>query len=89
MAKPPVLITLTSAQRGLIRQASGKNIPKLRIEPSDTGPGWLYSGEGNQFWLLKHADPESYLAAQQNQQPSIDSQYCRFQLRLGRSGIHR
>jgi hypothetical protein len=89
MAKPPVLITLTSAQRTLIRQTLGKSIAKLHVEPVDSGSGWLYSAKGNQFWLLKHADPESYLAARQNQQRRIDPRHSLFHLRVGRSRIHR
>ena len=57
MVQPPVVINLTPAQRALIREASGKNIAKLGIEPAETGSGWLYSVKGNKFWLLKHPTP--------------------------------
>jgi len=89
MAQPPVVIELTAAQRTLIREASGKNVAKLGIEPVDTGSGWLYSARGKKFWLLKHPDPEAYEAARQKMQPRIDSRYARFRLKIGDSPIHR
>ena len=89
MAQSPVVITLTPAQRALIRAASGKNVAKLGIEPVDTGSGWLYSAGGKKFWLLKHPDPESYEAARQKAQPRIDPRHARFRLRIGESRIHR
>jgi len=89
--KPPpqVVISLTSAQRALIREASGKNVSELGIEPVETGSGWLYPAGGKKFWLLKDADPESYSAARQKQRPRIDSRHARFRLRIGASHIHR
>ena len=90
MAQAPVVITLTPEQRALIREASGKNVAELGIEPVETGSGWLYTaGGGKKSWLLKHADPESYLAARRKQQPRIDSRHARFRLRIGESRIHR
>jgi uncharacterized protein len=89
MAQSPVVIELTPAQRALIREASGKNVAKLGIEPVDTGSGWLYSAGGNKFWLLKHPDPESYEVARQKAQPHIDPRHARFRLRIGESRIHR
>ena len=73
----------------MIREASGKNIVRLGIEPVETGAGWLYSAGGNKSWLLKPADPQSYLAARQKHQPRIDSRYARFRLKIGASPIHR
>jgi hypothetical protein len=89
MAQSPVVIELTPAQRALIREASGKNVAKLGIEPVDTGSGWLYAGGGKKFWLLKHPDPESYEAARQKAHPSIDPRHARFRLKIGESRIHR
>lgn len=89
MAQPPVVIKLTAAQRAMIREASGKNIAKLGIEPVDTGSGWLYSAGGAEFWLLKHPDPNSYEAARQKAQPRIDPRHARFRLKIGKSPIHR
>ena len=89
MAQMPVVIKLTAAQRALIREASGKNVAKLGIEPVDTGSGWLYSAGGEKFWLLKHPDPESYEAARQKGKPRIDPRHARFRLRIGESPIHR
>jgi hypothetical protein len=89
MAQSPVVIELTAAQRALIREASGKNVAKLGIEPVDTGAGWLYAAGGRKFWLLKHPDPESYEAIRQKVQPRIDPRHARFRLRIGESRIHR
>ena len=89
MAQSPVVITLTAAQRALIRQASGKSVPKLGIEPIETGSGWLYSGAGKKFWLLKHPDLASYEAARRAHLPQINYRYARFRLRIGASSIHR
>jgi hypothetical protein len=89
MAQPPVVIKLTAAQRALIREASGKNVGKLGIEPVDTGSGWLYSAGGKKFWLLKHPDPQSYETARQKPQPRIDPRHARFRLKIGESPIHR
>jgi hypothetical protein len=88
MAQSPVVIKLTASQRALIRDASGKSVAKLGIEPVETGSGWLYSAGGRRFWLLKHPDPESYLATRQKRQPHIDSRRARFRLRIGASRIH-
>jgi hypothetical protein len=89
MAQPPVVIKLTAAQRALIREASGKNVAKLGIEPVDIGSGWLYSVGGEEFWLLKHPDPESYEAARQKAQQRIDPRHAPFRLKIGESPIHR
>ena len=89
MAQTPVRITLTADQQALVRQASGKNIASLGIEPNASGCGWLYSAANDQFWLLKHSDPESYRAARRRLKPRIDPQYARFRLRIGKSRIHR
>jgi uncharacterized protein len=89
MAQVPVIITLTPAQRALIRESSGKEVATLGIEPVETGAGWLYAAGEGKFWLLKQVDPESYAAAQRNHQPRIDSRYARFRVRVGASGIHR
>jgi hypothetical protein len=89
MVLDPPVITLTPAQRALIREAWGKDVARLGIEPVETGSGWLYSAGGKKFWLLKHADPDSYLAARRKQQPRIDPRHARFRLRIGASRIHR
>ncbi len=89
MAQPPVVITLTPEQRALLRAASGKSVSTLGVEPTESGSGWLYSAKGNKFWLLKHADAESYEAARRNHQPVIDPKRARFRLRTGASRIHR
>jgi hypothetical protein len=90
MAQAPVVITLTPAQRTMIRTASGKNVAELGIEPLETGSGWLCTaGGGKKFWLLKHADPESHMAARRKHQPRIDSRHARFRLKIGESRIHR
>ncbi len=89
MVQAPVRINLTPEQQALVREASGKNIASLGIEPNETGSGWLYSAGNNQFWLLKHSDPESYRAARRRQKPRINPQYARFRLRVGKSRIHR
>ena len=89
MAQSPVVIELTADQRALIRAASGKNVPRIGIEPVDTGSGWLYAGGGKKFWLLKHSDPESYEAARQEARPRIDPRYARFRLKINESSIHR
>jgi hypothetical protein len=88
MAQSPVVITLTSAQRALIQEASGKRVVKLGIEEVQTGSGWLYAGDGKKSWLLKHSDPESYSAARRKR-PRIDARRARFRLRIGESHIHR
>lgn len=88
MAQAPVRITLTPEQQALFRQASGKEITELGIEPVESGSGWLYAAGNNQFWLLKHADPDSYRAARRRQKPRINPQYARFRLRIGKSRIH-
>lgn len=88
MAQCPVEIILTPVQRKLIREASGKNVARLGIEPADTGEGWLYSG-GKKFWLLKHPDVDAYEAARRAQQPRIDPARARFRLTIGESPIHR
>jgi hypothetical protein len=89
MAQSPVVIKLTPAQRALIREASGKRVSNLGIEPVETGSGWLYSARGNKFWLLKHPDPEAYAAARHEQRPQIDPRLARFRLNIGKSPIHR
>jgi len=89
MAQSPVVIELTAEQRALIRAASGKNVPRIGIEPVDTGSGWLYAGGGKKFWLLKHPDPESYEAARKEAQPRIDPRFARFHLKISKSAIHR
>lgn len=89
MAQTPVVIELTAAQRSLIREASGKSVAKLGIEPVDSGAGWLYAGGRRKFWLLKHPDPESYEAARKKAQPRIDPRHARFRLKIGESPIHR
>ena len=89
MVQAPVRITLTPEQQALVREVSGKNIASLGIEPNKTGSGWLYAAGNNQFWVLKHADPESYRAARRRQKPRINPQYARFRLRVGKSRIHR
>jgi len=88
IAKPLVVMTLTSAQRALVRQVWGKNITRLHVEALESGAGSLYSADGDQFWLLKSADPGSYLAARENQQHRIDPRYSRFSLRVDQSRIH-
>jgi hypothetical protein len=88
MTQAPV-IKLSPAQRKLIREASGKNVAQLGVEPTDTGEGWLYSGGKKKFWLLKHPDVEGYEAARRDQQPRIDPQRARFRLRISSSPIHR
>ncbi|MGA2987760.1 MAG: SET domain-containing protein-lysine N-methyltransferase [Terriglobia bacterium] len=89
MAQSPVVIELTAAQRALIREASGKNVAKLGIEPVDTGSGWLYAAGEEKFWLLKHPDPESYEAARRKQRLRIDARQAKFRLKIGKSCIHR
>jgi hypothetical protein len=85
----PVIITLTPAQRALIREASGKNATELGIEPVETGSYWLCaSGDGKKPWLLKEPDPKSYLATRRKQPPRINPCYTSFRLRIGRSRIH-
>lgn len=88
MSKDPVVITLTLDQRKLIRQSTGKNIAELGVEPVETGSGWLCPAGRKKFWLLKHADPESYRAARRNQKPHIDPERANFRLRIGKSRIH-
>lgn len=88
MTSARVVIVLTPAQRALIRQASGKNVAELGIEPLDSGSGWLYAPGGSQRpWLLKHPDPESYQAARKRK-PRIDPRYASFRLKIGESRIH-
>jgi hypothetical protein len=89
MPQSPVVIELTADQRALIRAASGKNVPRLGIEPVDTGSGWLYAGGGRKFWLLKPPDLESYEAARKDARPRIDPRYARFRLKISKSAIHR
>lgn len=85
----PVVIRLNSAQRAHIRKASGKDVAALRVEPVETGAGWLCAaGARKEFWLLKHPDPESYLAARRKHQPKIGKHYVCFRLRIGQSRIH-
>jgi uncharacterized protein len=85
-----IVITLTAAQRALLRKASGKSVSQLGIEPVETGSGWLYTPRGSKkSWLLKHPDPESYLTARKKQPLRIDSRRARFHLRIGKSRIHR
>jgi hypothetical protein len=85
-----VVITLTAAQRALLRKASGKSVSQLGIEPVGTGSGWLYTPRGSKnSWLLKHPDSESYLGARKKQRPRIDPRQTRFRLRIGKSPIHR
>jgi len=85
----PIVIKLNRTQRALLREASGKDVPTLRIEHLDTGSGWLYAPKkSNKFWLLKHPDPQSYIAAKRKHQPKIDPRYARFPLRIGPSRIH-
>ena len=85
----PVSIKLNSAQRALIRAASGKDVAKLGIEPAESGSGWLYSAGGKEFWLLKNPDPEAYLAAQGTDRPRIEPRHTSFRLRIGESHIHQ
>jgi uncharacterized protein len=89
MLQSPVVITLTPEQRAILRAASGKSVSTLGIEATETNSGWLYSGQDNKFWLLKHPDPKAYKAALRKQQPRINSQRARFRLRIGPSPIHR
>lgn len=89
MVQAPVRITLTAEQQALVRQAVGKNVASLGIEPNKTGSGLLYSAGNNQFWLLKHSDPASYRAARRRLKPRINPKYARFRLRIGKSRIHR
>ena len=89
MARAPVVITLTAEQRALIRQASGKRVTELAVEPVETGAGWLFAPGGRKFWLLKDADPESYLATRRMQQLRIDPRHAHFRMRIGKSRIHR
>jgi len=86
----PVVITLTPAQGALLREALGKRVNKLRIEPQATASGWLYAARGGkEFWILKHHDPKSYLAAMRKHLPHIDPHIAKFRLRVGNSRIHR
>jgi len=65
-------------------------VSQLGIEPVGTGFGWLYTPPvSKKSWLLKHPDPESYLAARKKQRPRIDPRRARFRLRIGNSPIHR
>jgi uncharacterized protein len=88
VAQSPVVIRLTAAQRAQIQEASGKKVVELGIEEVGAGSGWLYTGDGKKSWLLRHADPESYLAARRKQEPRIDPHRARFRLRIGDSRIH-
>jgi hypothetical protein len=47
MATAHIVITLTPAQRVLIRQASGKNVTTLGIEPLETGAGCIQQRQTN------------------------------------------
>ena len=86
----PVLIRLNSAQRAQIREASGKDVLELRVEPTTlSGAGWLYAGGDKKSWLLKHADPAAYSAARRAHRPRIDPRYVSFRLTIGKSPIHR
>lgn len=89
MAHSPVVITLTPAQRALIRKASGKSVVELSIEPVETGSGWLCSAGGKKFRLLEHPDPESYGGARQNAQSRIVPRQAKFRLKIWKSPIHR
>jgi hypothetical protein len=89
MAESPVVITLTAAQRALIREALGKKVVELGIEPVETGAGFLYTPGGKKAWLLKERDPGAYLAARRKERPRIDSRHTRFRLRIAASRIHR
>ena len=85
----PVVVKLNKAQRAQIREASGKDVATLRIEPLDTGSSWLFAaGLGKEAWLLKHPDPGFYRSAKRKHQPRIDPRYSRFRLRIGPSCIH-
>jgi len=86
----PVVIKLNNAQRAEIREASGKDVATLRIEPLETGSRWLYAaGLGKEAWLLKQPDPRFYRSAKRKHQPKIDPRYARFRLRAGPSRIHQ
>jgi uncharacterized protein len=89
MPRPPITIALTPAQRALIREATGKDVPALGVESVETGSGFLYTRDEQQFWLLKHSDLASYRRAQRRRRPRIDPTKAKFQLRIGRSRIHR
>ena len=85
-----VLIKLNNSQRAQIREASGKDVATLRLEPLETRSGWLYAaGLGKEAWLLKHPDPKYYRSAKRKHQPKIDPRYARFRMRIGPSSIHQ
>jgi uncharacterized protein len=81
------VIRLNGAQRARIREASGKDVASLRVEPVESGSGWLFAAGDKKFWLLKHAAPE-YSAARGREDPRIDRRYTPFRLRIGESRIH-
>jgi uncharacterized protein len=89
VTRPLVTIPLTPAQQALIREASGKDVVELGIESVETGEGWLFTRDEQRFWLLKDTDLTSYQAARRKGRPTIDSSKAKFQLRIGRSRIHR
>jgi hypothetical protein len=85
-----VVIKLNRAQRALLREAAGKDVATLRIEPHAVHPLWLYShGLENEAWLLKQPDPKAYRSAKRSHTPKIDPRYAYFQLKVGPSSIHQ
>jgi len=86
----PVAIKLNKTQRAQIREASGKDVATLRIEPLEASSRWLYAaGLGKEAWLLKPSDPRFYRSAKRKHEPKIDPRYARFRLRVGPSPIHQ
>ena len=85
-----MVIKLNRAQRAQLREAAGKDVATLRIEPHEARPLWFYSrGLENEAWLLKQPDPTAYRSAKRNHTPRIDSRYACFQLKVGPSSIHQ
>lgn len=89
MAEAPVVIKLTPEQRSLIRQASGGDVAELPVEQMVAGSGWLFPAGGEKFWLLQPADAKSDQAPSRKRKPRIDPRLARFQLKIGKSRIHR
>src|SRR5690242_3655661 len=85
-----VVIKLTRAQQAEIREAAGKDVASLRIEPNEKHLLWFYPHRpGKEAWLLKQPDPRAYRSAKRHHRPKIDPRFACFQLKVGPSTIHQ
>lgn len=80
-----MVITLTPEQRALIRQASGRDLAELTVEPASVNSAWVFQAEEEKLWLLTPSCPESNRASPK---PRVNSRFARSRLKVSKSPIH-